>query len=513
MMQRIFVPLLCLVAGLALGFWSGRRQNVTPAGPSREASLSAVAPAAPKPLATPPATATRAAALSELAEDYSPKRAQKLADSMNVEELLAGLSQLARRSGETGARSMRLELVRSWARRDPSGAWKAALALPESRERASFLGTIAGVMAGSNPEAALKLAMALEKPGERREVLRTLFDEWGRSNPTAALGYWRDHPEIPVDGYIASTILGGASSRDPALAARLAISMPAGSDFDSGMSLAMSKWVEMDPTGARQWIETLTDPAQKDRARKAFCSARTLGDPKLALEVASQITDSDLKQTSQKSVLSNWLRSDPEAASSYLGSAAGQAISAGTEYYISSAIADLTPQEQNSALAKLPEGEWKERIVAGLVKAATSKGNYSLAVGILNAMADSQDRDRSLHDLAIRWTRSNPKAVSGWIDKQADSSDRDLIMAGYSATLAATDPQAAIKFAQSIPDKDVQKAALRNILAKWVSADEQAADAWIAASGSYSEQEKKLIQIMSKVSSFSSSTPRIKNRR
>ncbi len=462
--------------------------------------------------ATPAAQGGSRSALAEVVGDFSPKRARKLAETLSLEEITAGLTDLSSNKLDAGAKSMRMELMRAWAIRDVGGAWKAAMAMPETLDRATLLGTVASVQAQRSPEAAVKLLMSLAKPAERRRAFVTFFDQWGRADPKAAVAYLNDHPELPVDQFMTSSIISTIAARDPFLAATLALSVPVGT-FDSAMTSVMSAWTEADAAAVRRWIGSLKDSQQKDRALKAFVSARALADPRLAMEEAGQITASDMRHDARRSILTNWLRTDPLAASSFLASEEGQKASTGMEIYLSSALAELTMQEQNEVLARLPEGQLKQGLLAGIIRNASAKGNYAQVVQILNSMPDSRERDRSLHELAINWSKNNAKAVSDWIDKQPDSSDRDVLMAGYCVTLASHDPQAALKLAGSIPDPGVKTAALKNVFLRWNLAAPEAAKAWLAATADIPAKEKSALESLSKIGGSYSTTPNVQQRR
>ena len=511
-MIRILLPLLCLITGLFIGRWWGGASSQEAEPRSAAAAQNTVSRTSV--IETKPASHSSGVrgALTEVAGDFSPKRARQLAESLTLADISVGLADLAATRLDAGARSMRMELMRAWARRDVGGAWKAALAMPESPDRAALLGSVASVQAETNPEAAVKLVMSVGKPAERRKAFTTFFDQWGRADPKAAVAYLNAHPDLPVDQFTVSSIVSSTAARDPALAATLALSVPVGT-FDSSMTSAMSAWIEADAAGARRWIESLREPQQRDRALKAFVSSRAHIDPKVAMEVAGQITASDMRHEARRSILSNWLRSDPVAAGSYLATEEGQKAGAGMEVYLSSALSELTVKEQNDLLARLPDGQIKEGLLAGVIRSASSKGNYAQVVQILNAMPDSRDRDRSLHELAITWSKNNAKAVSDWIDKQPDSSDRDLLVAGYSVTLASHDPQAALKLAKSIPDLSVQTSALKNVFLRWHLAEPEAAKSWLAATPDIPAREKQALEALSKIGGTYSSTPNVRQRR
>lgn len=520
MLQRILLPLVCLLAGIAIGFWAGRPSPVTVPSATTGAANAKVLRATSQPLSAIPKTTEvpkprqQQAALDELVDDFSAKRGKRLADSMTLDEITAGLAYLASKPKDASARAMRLELMRAWAQRDPNAAWKAALAMPPSADRAIFLGAVAGQLASTQPDAALMLATSLGNPAERTSALRTLFQDWAKINAIAAMNYWNAHPDISGDGFTLSSMISAASVKDPATATRLALSMQAPSDYsDGGLSLALGKWLETDPASARRWLDGITDPVQRDRALKAFATSSTHNDPQAVLKLVAGIASSETRLEAQRSILSNWVRSDPAKAANYLATLDREGLDSSMAIYISSAVGELNAKEQSHFLAQLPQGMLKTGIIAGIVRKATSSGRYVQAVEAVNLMDDSPDRERSLHSLAVSWGKTDPKSLTAWMNQQADSSDRDLVMAGYTASLAFTDPHGALKLAGSIPDKSVQKTAMQNILSRWMSADQVAAKAWMNASTLFSASEKDMILRMASFSTSIPMTPRVQQPR
>jgi hypothetical protein len=512
MTERILLPLACLVFGSLGGYWFGHSSPDQPVASTKRAASSASTPTA-KAEAKPSPEAEKARSQQELyalADDYSAKRGRRYADGLALSDLPSAIASLAARPKEPSTLAMRMELIRSWAQRDPDGAWKAALATTNARERTSMLSAVAGEIAKTKPDSAIKLALALGKPTERTTVLRALLSDWGTVNVSAAVAYISTHPELPIEQFTLSSIISASAAKDPAKAAQLALSIKQTDYNDNGLGSSLKKWVETDAAGARRWIEGVTDPLDRDRALKAYASALVESDPSTALAALDGITSLTVRQDAQRSILSAWVRSDPDTAVAYLNSQDKNSDLGG---WVSYSMDSLSAPEQARVLSGLKDGPVKADVVRGMVRNATRKGHYPKAVEMLNSMGESTVRDRSLHELAVDWGKANPQTLATWLGQQQDSSDRDLLMAGYTTSLAATDPSAALKLAIDIPDKSVQKTAVENVLSNWLRSDQGTAKAWLDASRMFSTREKARIIESSARSFFYPSSPRVSLKR
>ncbi|MBL9116355.1 MAG: hypothetical protein JNJ83_15215 [Verrucomicrobiaceae bacterium] len=452
------------------------------------------------------------ASLAELVDDFSVKRAARLADAMSVTELQRSVNSLVGQRLNPSASSMRAELMKSWARRDANAAWAYALSLPKTTERARLLGAVAGVLVATNAQRAIELANALPTSSEQKSVVKTILDEWAKVNPEAAIRYLKTHPDLPVDAFAGLTLISSIAQRDPPLAAKLALSMTAAEYSDGGLGNAVLKWIELDANATRQWALSLTDPLQRDKALGAYSAAIASNDPRAAMEMISEIAAGDVRLGAERKVITEWLNIDPQGAAEYLRDLDEVTVSK-YDFFLGLKLNDLTFSQQQKFIAGLGDGSLKEGIVRGMVRSATSNGQFTRAVNAINLMQEGDQRDRSVYDLAVGWSKSDPKALTDWLMLQPDSSDRDMILAGHAASQAARNPSASLSLAGSIPDKKIQKAAYENVVARWMAVDPGAATAWLNQSNLFSDREREGIVRRSKYGTAIDSKPRVSTRR
>jgi hypothetical protein len=430
--------------------------------------------------------------LDELAEDMA-SRVKRFTAKMGLSEIQAALRALASSPNVDSTRSLRAELVRALARLDLESAWKYALELPEANERQYMLEAAAGELAKTQPQEALRRTLALSSPNLRKGVLRKVFEDWAKVDARAAIGYWNSHKELPADSLGMGLLFSTLARSQPSLAAELALDFRSVSSLTPELNGALRMWVERDAASAMKWAQSLSDPGQRDRALTAAAQGLMYVDPKLAWEAATKLTPGVQANDLRGKLLGQWMEHDPNSAVAYLArlpDAETKTWGASLAY----ALGQMATLEQQQFLSKIPDGLTKSAMVSSLVQSNNRAGRYAEAVGLLNSLPNSSQRDQSLHTLAIEWAGKDPDATWKWIQQQTDSSDRDLIMAAYSTNLARTNPTSAVQMAMSIPDKLVQIGTLRNIYFNWARADLTAADAWLNTVTLLTEREREMIR-------------------
>ncbi|GEP43980.1 hypothetical protein [Brevifollis gellanilyticus] len=509
-MQKIALPLVCLLVGGAAGYSLSSFNNAEPVQPAKlVAAKSEVA----KKTAEAPSTGSTATSkvtpvsasgpldhlLKDLVADYDLKSAQRAVGNLSVSEIQTALAQTAQMPKSTDRDALRAQLYRAWAAKDPQAAWQAALADPQSKNNGSLLGAVAGELAKTDPKAAIEMTLKLNMGDRRATVMRALFTEWAKVDAAAALNYSNAHPELPVDSYAFSTGLSRLAAKDPANAAKLALTMKDSLTRGSSLSAVMTAWIGKNPGDAVAWAQSLSDPSQRRDAIAAAIGAWAKVDPQAALAHAESITDPDTRANTLKKGFNDWFRMDPTAATAYMAAPGNEDIMQSMGYSFGYLTDSLTPQERATLLAQLPEGKAKEDMLRGITAHLSRKGQFNQALEMLNAMPDSTMRDYSVAKLGEDWATTDLTAAGNWLKIQPASTDRDLATAGYANTLARTDPKGALQWVESIPDPKLRQSAQRNIAVRWLRTDPPQAQAWINTAN-FSSVDLKMIETMSKMS-------------
>ena len=509
-MQKIALPLVCLLVGGVTGYslhtLSGGDTG-KPAKAEAPKSQAAKKPGHTTALGSP-ASGTVAPAstglsleelLKDLLVDYDLKSTQKAVGKLSLSEIQAALAQTALLPKDADRDSLRAQLYRAWAAKDPQAAWQAALADPLSKNNGYLLGAVAGEMAKTNPNAAIEMTLKLSMGERRATVMRSVFTEWAKTDAAAALAYSNAHPELPVDSFAFTTGLSRLAAQDPANAAKLALTMKDSLTRGSSLNTVMTAWVGKSPGDAVKWAQSLSDPSQRRDAIAAAIGAWAKVDPQAALAHAQSITDPDTRANTLKKGFNDWFRMDPTAATAYMAAPGNEQIMQSLGYSFGYMTDSLTPKERAVLLAQIPEGKAKEDMLRGLTSHLIRKGQFNQALEMLNDMPDSSMRDYSVAKLGEDWATANLDAAAAWLKIQPPSTDRDLATAGYASTLARSDPTGALKWVEGIPDAKVRQSATRNIAVRWLKTDPAKAQAWIATAN-FSSTDLKMIEMMSKMS-------------
>ncbi len=490
----------CLGVGAVAGYSLRSPQQAAGASSSNAAALRGGAQAAAANAGERPsnakgkdaasAKASMGERIKDLLERYNSDVAKRELSGLAEPDIRSALAVLAGLPKSMDRDSLRANLYRAWAKLNPSAAWKAALADPLETEYFGNFGAVAGEIAKKNPDSAVSLALALGMGSKRTTVLQSIFTDWGKDDPAGAVAYLNKHPELPTTYWSIGSALSNMAEKDAVQAASLALSLTDQQTRGSALYSVMRRWAERDPKAALAWAQNLDNVTLRQEAMSNALSGWVGKDPKAAMAAAQAIQDPTIRAEAMKSAWYTWFQKDPGGAVGYSEVINDEQMLQQIRWNFGYSVEGLTPQETNSLLAKLPEGEAKQDILRSLASAQIYKGRFNQAIELLNTMPDSQNRDYSLQQLGKKWGESDPSAAAAWLKLQPDSSDRDLAAAGYASALARTDPRAAMQWADTIPDEGVKTGAAKNILMRWLTNDAAGAEAWLKTSG-WPESDKQ----------------------
>ena len=491
--------------GLMLGVAGG--YSLRPSQPPIRVSSSSTADLTAAPAAIPPGSWGQAAAVTKadgspppsvptlgermkgLLDHYNDASARKDLESLSEPEIQSALALMAAMPKSPDRDSLRANLYRAWAKKNPNGAWKAALADTVDTDK-SNLGAVAGEIAKTRPDTAVGLALSLGMGSKRSDVLHQVFEEWSKADLPGAVAYLNKYPDLPAVYWSVAQAIAKSGETDPLQAAGLALTLKDPQLRSSALSSLMSQWASHDPQAAIQWAKGLDNLVLRQEAIAQAISGWAGKDPQAAMAEAQTIPDASARSTASQAAWLSWFQKDPAAAMTYLGGSNDEKMLQNIGWSISRDGA-LTAQETAALLDKLPDSKVKQEIIRWVANSQVQKGQYSQALEMLNNMQESGSRDWTLLELGKKWAESDLPAATAWLNLQPDSSDRDMAVAGFAATLARTDPQGALRWADTIPDEGVKLSALKNIALRWLTNDPVRAEAWLATLSNLSDDDKK----------------------
>lgn len=84
------------------------------------------------------------------------------------------------------------------------------------------------------------------------------------------------------------------------------------------LKIAVQFWYRVDPAAAIQWMQSLPVGPSKDTAVIGISLGKSYSDPQAAMNMASEIADSDIRTEAQKNVVEEWSWRDPAAATQWI---------------------------------------------------------------------------------------------------------------------------------------------------------------------------------------------------
>ena len=194
------------------------------------------------------------------------------------------------------------------------------------------------------PEAAL--AFVLNLPFDHTLLLVALVDEWARRDPVSASTWAARLPEGPQRQRVLPSLVAAWSETAPADAARFASNLPPGDVKNEAIVAATSGWAQQDPravlTWAQQflqgtqqeqiytqavfawsrhdpvaaagWLRSMPEGKAWDVSTSALSGALVERYPALALSLAENISDENLRHQRIENIARRWLEADRAAA-------------------------------------------------------------------------------------------------------------------------------------------------------------------------------------------------------
>jgi len=139
-----------------------------------------------------------------------------------------------------------------------------------------------------------------------------------------------------------------------------------------------------------------------------------------------------------------------------------------------------SPDEMRQQLASLPEGEWKQKVMATASDEALSSNPAEAAVWAARMNPGEQQAGR-LEMAATDWVKRDPEAAAQWVGQVSDPGLREQLAGALAVGFADIDPaQAAESAVQSIPPGAVLNRSVAEIAWTWAMQEPSSATTWVA---------------------------------
>jgi len=376
------------------------------------------------------------------------------------------------------------------AEKDPEGAWKLAMTLPDD-EKGEYLSQVITTLAAKSPDAALAKLDGVKDGDLRKELRQSVIEGMVESDPRRAL-LLVGNPPSDEDKYLLSKIFKKWVKSD-AQAVQAAMQGMDGKMRTEAAGALANALAKTDPAAA--W-KLASDNAVPNGERNIIIRQWALTDPKAALEAASSLEKNWSRRNLMSNALSAWAKSDYNAALQHvLGSSNPDILSSGlsalaevpgsdrpalfkaalervpTGDQFQSVVSEVignwareNPREAAAAIDQLPLGSTHTNVVARIASQwfgkATDKNepvNWALS------MAEGEARTRALGSIFSRWSSSDPAAAAA-AAMALPNEDRASVVQSIFHSLNQKDPQAALQWVSSLPDEKQRSEAIRRTL-------------------------------------------------
>jgi hypothetical protein len=153
-------------------------------------------------------------------------------------------------------------------------------------------------------------------------------------------------------------------------------------------------------------------------------------------------------------------------------------------------------EEMQQYLVNLPEGEWKQQVLATASNEALSSDPVA-AITWATQMNPGAQQTAFLAMAATDWAKRDPNAAVQWVEQVNVPALREQLFGSVAAGAANIDPLQAADFViQSVPPGEVLDRSIAGIVWTWAMQDPSAAGAWVSRLPEGQTRQTGLLNLM-----------------
>jgi hypothetical protein len=350
-------------------------------------------------------------------------------------------------------------VIQAWASKDPRGAFTAALALPNGRERRNAVQNVFGTWAADDPQAAAGavIASGLSRNDKVRAAGR-IAEAWAQSDAPAALAWAKSLPARDGgDNAVASALRNLATTDGPAAAAAWQELSPRQKKYQ--LANIIQSWAWQDREAATQWARSLENPQDRATAISTCLSGLEFSETDKFTALLNELPAGPARMNAIRNVVGNHAGSDPE----------------GTLGWI------LT----------LPENERAAALKDGYTWELANADSRQMAV-LLRETPALSGQSHLWSTVARELALENPAEAMAWVETLETPGLKKQAAEQVMRSWAYENASDAIVRAQAFTDAAQRKSAVNAVLESWAATDPDAVLAW-AATASGGEREVALL--------------------
>lgn len=346
------------------------------------------------------------AALNDTDPD-SGARLRDLARGLDLDQVKAGIEQLA--GMPAGPQTGRLQslLVGRWAQLDPLRALAYARGVTAPMARAELRDTAMRSWAQVEPMQALVYADLNPDGDLPRHRFDLVFDGVNKAPTADALFFLQNVDAEKYAPRIMDTVF-NLFQRSPDEVVRWAEQLPTGRLRDDAVDRIIDHWARYDPAAAKQWMDAHIAPEFRPRANIELAESWARVNPVAAQQWYDQLPDDQRQPEIRNRIFRRWMEFESPTAIQWLDT---QTPSPDKDPLYQMASERANHQEPKVAAA------WAERI------------------------SDAKNRNRALEGVAWHWGRHDPAAMREYVAGSAMADDQKKRLLQYAEKRLQEKPQ------------------------------------------------------------------------
>jgi len=200
-----------------------------------------------------------------------------------------------------------------WVHTDPAAAAAEVHKVPAGDIKNALITNIAGEWAAVDPAAAIRWAEGLPPGTERQLAQSNIAGSWADWDPVAAGVFALALPDEATSRLAVGGVAERWATQDPQASAGWLAKAP-GAVHQAGLSRLMQIWAQDDPQSAGQWVDGLPEGALRQTALESYSDAAVRWTPDLAVARAAKLENESIRQQKVEAGLQRWMELDPTAA-------------------------------------------------------------------------------------------------------------------------------------------------------------------------------------------------------
>ncbi|MCH6255673.1 hypothetical protein MLD52_03890 [Puniceicoccaceae bacterium K14] len=370
------------------------------------------------------------------------------------------------------------------------------------------MGTLFEGIAIQDFESIVRAAASSSDDLERESLLRVLVSEWAKKAPLAAIEFAQEikRDDLMYEGllrmsqlntddalnwiegnvgkagqrrYLTMAVYQGMATKDPEEAIARVEQLPAGSQRDELLSIAVNQWAKQDIQASFDWLERVELTPHFSSIYSEMMGKYIEQDPLLAASLVSDMNSSENKLSFASQVACELADQDLGYALEWV-----QALDGEEKKYALMGVLDrwASSSDASAALNYILE-QPDEPGYQNLLETVAFKMSHNRPEELAAAMVSMNESNQIYvaQQLASVYSADDPEKCNEWLDSIQPGRVRDVAVESALKTYAYSNSSLAFRLSESINSEALRKEQMRNVLTIWMHIDfevaEQALDA------------------------------------